>query len=163
MAGRDTAGSDAAPVEARSPTPPGSRIVSRVRSRRSVIDYSLARRASLAKLTSGQAVRSDACDAHPYLLRAANYHGDPTTRPCPVCRRGPLVEVHYTYGEELGEYSGRVRRRRELATMELSYGEFRVYVVEVCRDCGWNHLSVSYVLGSGEPQARGRRRRAAHP
>lgn len=137
--------------------------MSRVRSRRSLTDYSLARRATLAKLTSGQGTRSDACDAHPYLLRAAKYHGDPTSQPCPVCRRGPLVEVSYTYGEELGEHSGRVRRSRELAAMEASYAEFTVYVVEVCRDCGWNHLLVSYVLGCGEPRARGRRRRAAHP
>jgi hypothetical protein len=33
--------------------------------------------------------------------------------------------------------------------MEKEYGEFRVYIVEVCRDCSWNHLCVSFVLGDG--------------
>jgi Family of unknown function (DUF5318) len=137
-----------------------SRIVSRVRSRRSLIDYSLARRASLARLSTGQAGHSDACDAHPYLLRAAKYHGEPTETPCPVCRRARLTNVTYTYGQELGEHSGRVRRTRELAAMEAAYAEFTVYVVEVCQDCGWNHLTLSYVLGSGVSRQR-RRRRAA--
>lgn len=137
--------------------------MSRVRSRRSLIDYSLARRATLAALANGRGTRSDACDAHPYLLRAAKYHGEPTSDPCPVCRHGPLVHVSYTYGEELGEYSGRARRTRELAAMEEAYAEFTVYEVEVCRDCGWNHLTASYLLGSAEQRARGRRRRAAHP
>lgn len=135
--------------------------MSRVRSRRSLIDYSLARRATLARLAAGLTTTTDACDAHPYLLRAAKYHGEPTAQPCPVCRRGPLTHVTYTYGEELGEYSGRVRRTRELAALEANYAEFTVYVVEVCRDCGWNHLTTSFVLGSAAPQARGRRRRAA--
>lgn len=136
--------------------------MSRVRSRRALIDYSLARRATLARLSTGQAGFREVCDAHPYLLKAAKYHGEPTEQPCPVCRRGPLTNVSYTYGEELGEHSGRVRRARELAALEARYAEFTVYVVEVCRDCGWNHLTVSYVLGSAQPRQRGRRRRAAH-
>lgn len=34
--------------------------------------------------------------------------------------------------------------------MGREYGEFRVYVVEVCQSGDWNHLTVSYVLGRGE-------------
>ena len=37
----------------------------------------------------------------------------------------------------------------ELSEMESEFGEFRVYIVEVCRDCSWNHLSASFVLGDG--------------
>jgi hypothetical protein len=135
--------------------------VSRVRSRRSLIDYSLARRATLARLTSGQLTPRDACDAQPYLLRAAKYHGDPTAELCPVCRRTPLTDVTYTYGDELGADSGRARRTRELPALEASYAQFTVYVVEVCRDCGWNHLKTSYLLGSAAPRSGSRRRRAA--
>jgi hypothetical protein len=40
-----------------------------------------------------------------------------------------------------------------------------VYVVEVCRTCSWNHLVLSYVMGTGDaPEGRGRgsdRRRTA--
>ncbi len=35
--------------------------------------------------------------------------------------------------------------------MAHEYEEFRVYVVEVCQGCSWNHLTVSFVLGNGGP------------
>ena len=132
-----------------------------MRSQRSVIDYSLARRATLADLYAGRASSTDVCDANPYLLRAAKFHGEPTEKSCPVCRRERLVHVTYVYGDELGDYSGRVKASKELAAMEPAYAEFSVYVVEVCQVCSWNHLTVSYVLGCGErPQRRARRRSA---
>jgi hypothetical protein len=116
---------------------------------RSVVDYGLARRAALVGLFSGGLSRADACDAHPYLLRAAKYHGESTATACPVCRRARLTHVTYVYGDELGRYAGRVKATQELAQMASEYREFRVYVVEVCQGCGWNHLTVSYVLGHG--------------
>ena len=36
--------------------------------------------------------------------------------------------------------------------MAYEYGEFRVYVVEVCTTCHWNHLVTSYMLGDGQPR-----------
>ena len=117
---------------------------------RQVVDYGLAKRAALAELRSGQLTRADACDAHPYLLRAARHHGEPTGQQCPVCRKSHLTHVTYVYGDELGRYAGRVKATAELAEMAGQYGEFRVYVVEVCQSCAWNHLSVSYVLGHGD-------------
>jgi hypothetical protein len=132
------------------------------RSVRSVIDYSLARRATLAGLFTGKVSALEACDAHPYLLRAAKHHGEATDRPCPVCRVRPLTLVTYVYGDELGESSGRVRPTREIDRLEDLYAELAVYVVEVCSSCAWNHLVTSYVVGTGERQpARRARRRAA--
>jgi len=127
-------------------------------SRRSVVDYGLARRATLASVFSGRTPVTDVCDAHPYLLRAAKFHGEPTGERCPICRKTNLTHVTYVYGDELGQYEGRVKQARELAEMAAEYGEFRVYVVEVCQSCGWNHLASSYVLGTGEPTVRRRRR-----
>jgi hypothetical protein len=124
-----------------------------------VIDYALARRATLTALFSGGATTSDVCDAHPYLLRAAKYHGQPTSRSCPVCRRELLTEVTYVYGDELGQYSGRVKSPREIEEMAHSSGEVHVYVVEVCRNCEWNHLTRSYVVGDGVPRRPPRRQR----
>jgi uncharacterized protein DUF5318 len=127
-----------------------------------VIDYSLARRAALTELfTSGGVALEDACDAHPYLLRAARYHGEPTQRSCPVCRRERLTHVTYVYGDELGQYSGRIKATAELEPMAREHGEFTVYVVEVCQGCAWNHLAVSYVLGDGVPRTPRRRQRTA--
>lgn len=117
---------------------------------RLVVDYALAKRAALAGLRSGSLTRDDACDAHPYLLRAARYHGEPAGERCPVCGHEPLTHVTYVYGDELGRHAGRVKATAELAELEREYGEFRVYVVEVCQSCAWNHLAMSYVLGHGE-------------
>jgi len=129
--------------------------------RRSVVDYGLARRATLASVLAGRTTVADVCDAHPYLLRAAKFHGEATEAGCPICRRTKLTHVTYVYGDELGPYAGRVKQGPELAEMASEYGEFRVYVVEVCQSCAWNHLASSYVLGTGEPPARRRRRARA--
>lgn len=129
-------------------------------SQRAVIDYSLARRATLNELlAAGSTTLDDACDAHPYLLRAAKHHGEPTDRHCPVCRRELLTHVNYVYGDELGQYSGRIKATAELESMAREHGEFKVYVVEVCQNCAWNHLALSYVLGDGQPRRPPRRQR----
>ena len=122
--------------------------------RRSVVDYGLARRATLAAVFAGRTTVTDVCDAHPYLLRAAKFHGEPTDSSCPICRKAKLTHVTYVYGDELGRYEGRVKQSPELDEMAAEYGEFQVYVVEVCQSCAWNHLASSYVLGTGEPVTR---------
>ncbi|MBM7806577.1 hypothetical protein JOD57_002414 [Geodermatophilus bullaregiensis] len=131
--------------------------------RRSVVDYSLQRRAVLADVQSGRTGVFEVCDASPYLTRAARYHGRLTDLPCPVCRRERLTQVNYVYGESLGHVSGQAKTETELARMDAAQEEFSVYTVEVCRACGWNHLDSSYVLGA-EPapgrQPRRARRRA---
>jgi Family of unknown function (DUF5318) len=132
-----------------------------VETTRSFIDYALARRATLAALFGGRATVTDVCDAHPYLLRAAKHHGEATDEPCPVCRKESLTRVTYTYGDALGQYSGRIKATRELAELEHEVSEFTVYVVEVCQGCGWNHLRESYVLGHGGAGEQGHARAAA--
>lgn len=135
---------------------------STVESARSVIDYSLQRRALLANLRNGAATTmSDVCDADPYLLRAAKHHGEATEKQCPICRRRELTHLRYTFGDELGQYSGRIKNCAEIEQMAGEHGEFAVYVVEVCQECGWNHLVESYVLGDGVPRKPPRRRRTA--
>jgi Family of unknown function (DUF5318) len=61
--------------------------------RRSVVDYGLARRATLASVSAGQTTVADVCDAHPYLLRAAKFHGEPTGTNCPICRKAKLTHA----------------------------------------------------------------------
>lgn len=131
-------------------------------SQRAVIDYGLQRRATLRGLFRGAVSPDDVCDADPYLLRAAQHHGEQTDRGCPVCRRAHLVHVTYVFGDELGEYSGRIRATRQLESIAREHGELKVYVVEVCRRCSWNHLAMTYLIGDGVPRTPpGRRRRRA--
>jgi hypothetical protein len=125
-----------------------------MKSLRSYIDYSLDKRATLMALFRGAV---DACDADPYLMRAAKFHGEKVNRNCPVCKKLSLVELRYTFGDQLGQYSGRIKTPEELAAMESEFGEFRVYIVEVCRDCSWNHLCASFVLGDGVERKAPRR------
>ena len=129
--------------------------------RRSVIDYSLARRALLADLFSGRVSSLDVCDAHPYLLRAAKYHGQSTQTMCAVCRKEPLCLVYYAFSDELRESSGSARALADVARLAREYAEVSVYVVEVCQNCGWNHLTTSFVVGTGAERVRRPRRRAA--
>ncbi|MDO5500064.1 MAG: DUF5318 family protein [Propionibacteriaceae bacterium] len=120
-------------------------------SRREVIDYSLQRRNTLSALR--RRVRTltpnDACDADPMLIRAALHHGEESERPCPVCESGQMVLLNYVFGDQLGQYSGRIKSTPELDEMQGEFGEFKVCVVEVCTACGWNHMILSYLLGDG--------------
>jgi Family of unknown function (DUF5318) len=136
----------------------------RVPIRRSIVDYALQRRALLADLRSGRVGGYEVCDAHPYLQRAAKYHGDETETTCPICRREQLTEVHYVYGDELRHISGQAKSARELDLLAEAHTGFSVYVVEVCRSCGWNPLTLSFVVADDEDRtavSAGRRRRSA--
>ena len=127
-----------------------------MKTKRGFIDYSLDKRATLLALFRGVV---DACDADPYLMRAAKYHGEKADRKCPVCKKDSLVELRYTFGDQLGQFSGRIKNGKELDEMESEFGEFSVYVVEVCRDCSWNHLCSSYLLGDGRERKAPRKQR----
>ena len=135
----------------------------KVPQQRQVIDYALARRATLADLVRGRLSPADVCDAHPDLLRAARYYGEQGETGCPICRKDRLTRVTYAYGDELQHASGRARPARSLDGLAQRFAHVRIYVVEVCRSCGWNHLSVSFVIGTaateigspGDPVAGG--------
>jgi len=137
-----------------------------MRTQRQIVDYGLRRRALLREVYAGRVGTYEVCDASPYLRSAAKFHGESTEDRCPVCRRENLTHVHYVYGDELRQAAGQARRRAELPVLAMTVREFQVYVVEVCRNCGWNHLVEQYVLGrdgiggiglddEAVPQARG--------
>jgi hypothetical protein len=106
-----------------------------------VTDYALARRAVLRDLRRGNLTRLDVCDAHPELVRAAQYIGIPINDDCPVCGATNLRLVQYVYGDKLKGANGRaIANDAELARLRTSCDEFACYDVEVCVDCRWNHL-----------------------
>ena len=153
------------PVAPRAPTPPSGRPVpagslQQVRTQRGQVDYALQRRALLAGVLAGRTGVSEVCDASPYLLRAAKYHGVATDITCPLCRKEALIQVYWVYGDEIKHMAGSARLPAELETMAGTFGEFSVYQVEVCRTCSWNHLVSSFVMGHHGEQAPRARRRA---
>jgi hypothetical protein len=122
-----------------------------VRLQRQVVDYALRRRSLLAEVYSGRTGVTEVCDANPYLLRAAKYHGKPSSVMCPICRKEQLTLVSWVFGDHLGPVSGSARSAEELVLLATRFDEFAVHVVEVCRTCSWNHLVKSYVLGEPKP------------
>jgi hypothetical protein len=118
-----------------------------MRTQRQSVDYSLQRRALLREVYSNRVGTYEVCDASPYLKSAARFHGDQTEDRCPICRRENLTHVNYIYGDELKTSAGQARSQAELPSLAMTLREFTVYVVEVCRGCGWNHLVEQYVLG----------------
>ena len=83
-------------------------------SKRDEIDYSLDRRATLEALKKGLSSALDATNIDPYLKRAAEHHGETTDRDCPVCKKKKLRELRYVFGDQLGQYSGRIKSLKEL-------------------------------------------------
>src|SRR3954463_922702 len=118
-----------------------------MRTQRQVVDYALRRRALLRDLIAGRVGTHEVCDASPYLRSAAKFHGEPTETVCPVCHREHLTNVHYIYGDELKSSAGQARRLAELPVLAMTFREVQIYMVEVCRGCGWNHLLEQYLLG----------------
>jgi hypothetical protein len=111
-------------------------------------DYALARRAVLRDFRSGKLTRLDVCDAHPELLRAGRNIGRVADAACPVCDRRAVRHVSYVYGDQLRAANGRcITHPKELERLEASCDEFACYVVEVCLECGWNHLHRRELLG----------------
>lgn len=100
---------------------------------------------------------SQVCDADPYLLRAAKFHGQNTDRPCPVCRKEQVTLVSWVFGGTGGAPAGTARTESEIVALAASSPEFTVHVVEVCRTCHWNYLVQSYVAGKVRPATKRRR------
>lgn len=135
-----------------------ARTLDSVRIQRQVVDYALQRRSLLAEVYSGRRGVAEVCDASPYLLRAAKFHGRGSEVVCPICRKEQLTIVSWVFGDKLGQVSGSARTPEELVRLAASQEEFTVHVVEVCRTCSWNHLVQSYVLGTQPEPKRPRRR-----
>ncbi len=76
---------------------------------REVINYALQRRSSVQAWKTGRVLKTDLCDADPYLKKAAQFHGVTTSRICPVCEIVNLLEISYVFGKELGPFSGRIK------------------------------------------------------
>lgn len=104
------------------------------------VDYRLARASVLADYRGGVLDRSEVCDAHPELVRAARQVGTVVPGDCPVCERPKLVHVTYVFGPRLPKHGRCITLRGELSRLAKRPGTHVAYVVEVCQDCTWNHL-----------------------
>lgn len=114
------------------------------------VDYRLQRRRLLRDIESGVVDRSEACDIHPELLRVAKNAAPPMSRECPLCDNPQLRLVAYVFGPRMGGGGKCVVSDEELQRLAKRQGEFVAYEVEVCPDCGWNHLVRRYPLDDSD-------------
>jgi hypothetical protein len=110
------------------------------------IDYRLARSARLGDYRVGRLSRNEVCDAQTELLRNAIHCGRATRRTCPICEHRHLVEVTYVFGPRLPKSGRCITAQGELATLAAKTGRHEAWVVEVCTECRWNHLTRSFPL-----------------
>jgi hypothetical protein len=103
----------------------------------------------------GRLGRPDVCDAQPELLRVARNLGRETETTCPICEESPLVHVSFAFGPRLPA-SGRALGPGDLRAIGRGGSDVECYVVEVCTECGWNHLLRMFPVPPG--RARGRAR-----
>ncbi len=113
------------------------------------VEYLLARNAVVREFRKGRLSRPDVCDAHPELLRAARNLGSPTGDDCPICEETGLVDVTFVFGSRLPPGGRCVATQAELARYWRRKEPVVCYVVEVCTECSWNHLSRMYPAGAG--------------
>jgi len=100
----------------------------------------LARASVLADYRDGILDRSEVCDAHPELVRAAREVGRRAPGDCPICARHRLVHVTYVFGPRLPKHGRCITLRGELTRLAKRPGTHVAYAVEVCQACSWNHL-----------------------
>lgn len=110
------------------------------------IDYRLARRALIAEFKRGRLAQHEVCDAHPELLRNARECSFPSSQLCPICEVADLVHVTYVFGPRLPASGRCITSAKELRDFTRKRGEFAAYVVEVCTECSWNHLTRTFLL-----------------
>jgi hypothetical protein len=109
-----------------------------------VVDYTLKKRSLLRDVRAGMLSVTDICDAHPELMRAARHVGEQTKRDCPICAKEKLVLLAYVYGDDLKAENGRVWSIDTGLKLAAAHQGACCYVVEVCRNCQWNHLSEAF-------------------
>lgn len=122
------------------------------------VDYRLARRSMVRAFHNGRLSKLDVCDAHPELMRAARHVGERTSLECPICEDANVVLVSYAFGSGLGPQGHCVTDKKELFKLSRRSSELTCYVVEVCPECAWNHLTRSFGVRGGRRGGGGTRK-----
>lgn len=110
------------------------------------VDYRMARMSVINQYKGGRLNRSEVCDAHPELRRAADNLARTSTEICPICEDAFVVLVTYAFGSHLPKSGYVIEDRVDMNKVRRLTSSGTGYVVEVCRSCGWNHLVQSFPI-----------------
>ena len=108
------------------------------------VEYGLSRNFLINQFRKGRISKRDICDAHPELLRAARNIGKRSSViDCPVCEVSKVSYVTYVFGSGLPSGGRCVINTGEILKFKshTRNGHLACYVIEVCPNCGWNHLA----------------------
>ena len=108
------------------------------------IDYRFQRQMILTDLAKGRVSRSELCDAHPELMRAARHGAPGAGETCPVCEDAEVVLVSYVFGPRLPAGGRCALSAAEIGKYRARSGIYSVYEIEACPACGWNHRRRRY-------------------
>jgi len=111
-----------------------------------VVSYRLARQRTVDAFAQGRRTAEEVCDAQPELRRVAHSFGAPLNEPCPICDGGDLVTVSFAFGSGLPKAGRVISDLKEARNLRTRGKPSTCYLIEVCRQCWWNHLRESYEL-----------------
>jgi hypothetical protein len=114
---------------------------------RGAVSYRLARQGVIDDVRRGRRPRAEVCDAQPELMRVAESCARALDERCPICDELELVVVTFAFGAGLPRSGRCVVTSGDVARLRRQAGAVTCYLVEVCRDCGWNHVRASFPLG----------------
>lgn len=109
-----------------------------------VVSYRLARKRLVEAFTNGRRTTEEVCDAQPELRRVAHSFGVPAGEPCPICDSDDLVTVLFAFGSGLPKAGRVLADLKEIRKLRTRGKPSTCYLIEVCRQCWWNHLRESY-------------------
>lgn len=109
-----------------------------------MVSYRLARQRLIDAYTRGHRSAEEVCDAQPELRRVAHSFGVETDEPCPICESDQLVTVSFAFGSGLPKSGRVVNGLAEIRKLRTRGKPSTCYLIEVCRQCWWNHLRESY-------------------
>jgi hypothetical protein len=110
-----------------------------------VVSYRLARQRMVDAFNRGRRTTEEICDAQPELRRVAHNCATRIDEPCPICDGDDMVAVTFAFGPGLPR-QGRVLDSTEVRKLRRGGRPATCYLVEVCRQCWWNHLRESFAV-----------------
>jgi hypothetical protein len=118
------------------------------------VEYRIIRNGVVREVDRGKLLKTDVCDAHPELLRAARNVGRATKEVCPICDDGRLVTVTFVFGAKLPPGGRCPGTAAELKALTRREEPVLCYEVEVCPSCAWHHLMRKYPAGGRTPRQK---------
>ena len=111
------------------------------------VEYRLARQTVIDYWKNGEIEQEILCDAQSMLKRNAIHCGAAIEERCPICELGEIYYVTYVFGPRLPAHGRCISTKGELQRLDNRKTHLSAYVIEVCPDCGWNHLVRTASLG----------------